>query len=195
MSFAHSVRLLGTIAFSLVVLGAVPASAADTYELDPVHSTFQFRVKHLGVSFAYGRFNESKGSFVLDEQDPTKNSIEVEIQTKSVDTANKMRDEHLSGPDFFDITKFPTMTFKSTSFKSKEGDTYEVTGDLTIRGVTKPVTFVAILVGSGPGMKGERRAGWEATLVIDRTDFGMNYGLEGIGSEVTLQIAIEGIKK
>ncbi|MBX7259441.1 MAG: YceI family protein [Candidatus Hydrogenedentes bacterium] len=194
MFIARSMFAFGVFALSVTMLGSI-AAQAETYELDPVHSTFQFRVKHLGVSFAYGRFNDSKGSFVLDPNDPSKNSIEVEIQTKSVDTANKMRDEHLAGPDFFDVAKYPTMSFKSTSFTKKSDTTYEVAGDLTIRGVTKPVKFDATLVGTGPGMKGERRAGWEATLVIDRTEYGMTYGTEGIGTEVTLQIAIEGVTK
>lgn len=194
MSFVRSMRLSSVLAMSLTVLLAAPA-LAETYELDSVHSTFQFRVKHLGVSFAYGRFNDSKGSFVFDEKDPSKNSIEVEIQTKSIDTANKMRDEHLAGPDFFDVAKYPAMSFKSTAFTKKSDTIYEVAGDLTIRGVTKPVKFDATLVGAGPGMKGEKRAGWEAALVIDRTEYGMTYGTEGVGAEVTLQISIEGVAK
>ncbi len=195
MPSTTSVRFFCVTALLFVVLGAPPAFAADTYELDPVHSTFQFRVKHLGVSYTYGRFNEQKGAFVIDAEDPSKNSIEVEIKTASIDTANKMRDEHLSGPDFFDVAKFPTMTFKSTSFKKKEGDTYAVEGDLTIHGVTKKVTFDATFVGAAPGMKGEHRAGWEATLVINRADYGMNYMPDAIGTEVTLQIGVEGVKK
>jgi len=195
MSYTLSTRLFIAAALSLVVLGATPVFAADTYELDPVHSTFQFRIKHMGVSYTYGRFNDKKGTIVIDEKDPSKNSIDVEIKTASVDTANKMRDQHLSGPDFFDVAKYPTMTFKSSSFTKKEGDSYAVEGDLTIHGVTKKVTLDATFVGAGPGMKGETRAGWEATLVINRADYGMNYMPDAIGTEVTLQIAIEGVKK
>ncbi|MFA6242309.1 MAG: YceI family protein [Candidatus Hydrogenedentales bacterium] len=195
MTFTTSARCLFSITVLLIALGATPAFAADTYELDPVHSTFQFRIKHLGVSYTYGRFNEQKGTIVVDEKDPSKNSIEIEIKTASVDTANKMRDEHLSGPDFFDVAKYPAMTFKSTSFKKKEGNAYAVEGDLTIHGVTKKVTLNATFVGAGPGMKGESGAGWEATLVINRADYGMNYMPDAIGTEVTLQIAIEGVKK
>lgn len=182
-------------AAAALVLGVSIAQAADTYELDAVHSNYLFRVKHLGVSYTYGRFNESSGKFTIDPADPSKNSIEIEVKTNSIDTANDARDKHLKGPDFFNTVEFPTMTFKSTLFKKKDDGKYEVTGDLTIHGVTKSVTATAVLVGEGKGMRGETRAGWDATLVIDRTDFGMNYMPDNIGTEVTLTIAVEGVKQ
>lgn len=182
-------------AVAALVLGANLAQAADTYEIDAAHSNYLFRVKHLGVSYTYGRFNESSGKFTIEPADPSKNSIEIEVKTNSIDTANEARDKHLKGPDFFNTVEFPAMTFKSTSFKKKDDGNYEVTGDLTIHGVTKPVTATAELVGAGKGMRGEMRAGWDATLVIDRTDFGMNYMPDNIGTEVTLTIAVEGVKQ
>ncbi|NUM55008.1 MAG: YceI family protein [Candidatus Hydrogenedentes bacterium] len=187
--------MLSAILVFAFLFGAVSAFAADTYEIDAVHSNYLFRVKHLGVSYTYGRFNESSGKFTIDSADSSKNSIEIEVKTDSIDTANAGRDKHLKGPDFFNTVEFPTMTFKSTSFKKKDDGKYDVTGDLTIHGVTKSVTASAEFVGSGKGMKGEQRAGWDATLVINRADFGMNYMPDGIGTEVTLTIAIEGIKK
>ncbi|HRK33166.1 MAG TPA: YceI family protein, partial [Candidatus Hydrogenedentes bacterium] len=180
---------------AVMSLTATPAWAADTYALDLSHSSFIFRVKHLGVSYSYGRFNDASGSFTIDEADPSKNAIEIEIKTASVDTYNEGRDKHLRNPDFFNSTEFPTMTFKSTAFKKKEGNLYEVTGDFTLLGVTKSITAEAELVGVGKGMKGEQRAGWDAVFTIDRTDFGMNYGQEGIGKEVRIIVGIEGIKK
>ncbi|MDZ4859279.1 MAG: YceI family protein [Candidatus Hydrogenedentes bacterium] len=188
-------RFLAASLIAALGVIALPASAADVYEVDPVHSAFLYRVKHLGASYSYGRFNEASGSFTIDAADPAKNSIEIEVKTASIDTANKARDKHLSGPDFFNATEFPTMTFKSTSFKKKEGETYEVTGDLTILGVTKSVTLDAEFVGVGKGQKGQQLAGWDATLVIDRTDFGMAFMPDAIGAEVTIRIGIEGAKK
>lgn len=190
-----SCRFLAMTILSALVLAVPSAFAGDTYQLDPVHSSFLFRVKHLGVSYSYGRFNESSGAFTIDSADPTKNSIEIQVKTESVDTANAARDKHLKGPDFFNATEFPTMTFKSTSFKKKDNGKYEVTGDLTIHGVKKQVTAEAELVGTGKGMKGEQRAGWETTLVINRADFGMNYMPDAIGTEVTLYISVEGVKQ
>ena len=193
----RSLAALSATAFivAAIQLGGLSAYAADTYEIDVAHSSYIFRVKHLGVSYTYGRFNESAGKFTIDSTDPSKNAIELEVKTGSIDTANAARDKHLKGPDFFNSVEFPTMTFKSTSFKKKDDAKYEVSGDLTIHGVTKQVTAVAELVGIGKGMKGEQRAGWETTLVINRADFGIDYMPDGIGSEVTLRIAVEGIKK
>lgn len=184
---------LGLATAIALVLTCAPAFAADTYEIDAVHSAFLFRVKHLGVSYSYGRFNEATGKFTIDSADPTKNTIEIDVKADSIDTANAGRDKHLKGPDFFNTVEFPTLSFKSTSFKKKDGNKYEVAGDLTIHGVTKQVTTEAELVGTGKHPKsGAPIAGWETTLVIKRSDYGMSYGLEGIGDDVTLTISIEG---
>jgi len=192
-SFSRSV--LG-LAVAALVLTSAPAFAADTYEIDAVHSAFLFRVKHLGVSYSYGRFNEATGKFTIDAADPTKNAIEIEVKADSIDTANAGRDKHLKGPDFFNTVEFPTLSFKSTAIKKKDGNKYEVTGDLTMHGVTKQVTTEAELVGTGKHPKsGAPIAGWETTLTIKRSDYGMTYGLEGIGDEVTLTISLEGAAK
>ena len=188
-------RTFSAFVFTAVLASSHSAYAEDAYQIDASHSSFLFRVKHLGVSYSYGRFNESSGSFKIDSADPTKNSIALEVKTESIDTANVARDKHLKGPDFFNTVEFPAMTFKSTFFKKKDDGKYEVAGDLTIHGVTKQVSTEVELVGVGKGMKGEQRAGWEATLVVNRTDFGMNYMPEGIGTEVTLRISVEGVKK
>ncbi len=192
-SFSRSVLAL---AIAALFLTSAPAFAADTYEIDAVHSAFLFRVKHLGVSYSYGRFNEATGKFTIDAADPAKNSIEIEVKADSIDTANAGRDKHLTGPDFFNTVEFPKLTFKSTTFKKKDGNKFEVTGDLTMHGVTKQVTTEAELVGTGKHPKsGAPIAGWETTLTIKRSDYGMTYGLEGIGDEVTLTISLEGAAK
>jgi polyisoprenoid-binding protein YceI len=181
------------LAFGLC--GPSIAFAAAAYTIDPVHSSFVFRVKHLGVSHLYGRFNESSGSFTLDPDDPAKSSVTVTIKTASIDTANEARDKHLRSPDFFNAVEFPEMTFESTSIKKGDGNTYEVTGELTILGVTKTVTSRAEFVGKGKGMRGEERAGFDGSFTIKRSDFGMNYMPEGIGDDITILWGIEGIKK
>jgi len=173
----------------------VPAAVADTYQLDPVHSTFMFKVKHLGASYVYGRFNESSGTFTLDAESPEKNRIEVEVKTKSIDTANEARDKHLRSPDFFNTTEFPTMSFKSTSFKKVDDSHFEVTGDFTMLGVTKAITTTAEFVGTGEGGDGEIRAGLEAIFTIDRTDFGMNFMPGPVGTEVKLTVSVEGVRE
>ncbi|MCC6490749.1 MAG: YceI family protein [Candidatus Hydrogenedentes bacterium] len=184
----------GSLAMVLSAIVCV-ADAQAAFEIDPVHSSFIFRIQHLGVSYAYGRFNESSGSFFLDAADPSKNRVEIEVKTDSIDTANEARDKHLKSPEFFDTAQFPVMTFKSTSFKKKDDSHFEVAGDLTIRGITRPVTTTAELAGLGKGMKGETRAGLEAVFTIDRRDFGMDAMVGPIGAEVRITVSLEGIAK
>ena len=175
---------------------AVPsAHAADTYKLDSVHSTFMFKVKHLGASYSYGRFNESSGTFTLDAENPANNRIEVEVKTDSIDTANDARDKHLRSPDFFNTAEFPTMTFTSTSFKKVDDTHFEVTGDFTLHGITKSVTTSAELVGIGKGRNGEVRAGLEAIFTIDRTEFGMDSMPGPVGTDVELTVSVEGVRE
>ena len=179
----------------LVTLGSlaaysVRAPAADSYQVDPIHSSMVFRVKHMGATNFYGRFNNITGSFTLDD-DPSKNSFQVQIQTESVDTAVKKRDDHLKSPDFFNTKQFPTITFKSTQVKKAGGDALDVTGDLTLHGVTKSVTAKVTKTGTGK-FGGRSLAGVEANLTIKRSDFGMNFMLEGIGDEVRITVSLEG---
>jgi polyisoprenoid-binding protein YceI len=188
-------RSLAAFVITAGFLGLAPAQAADTYTLDAVHSTFMFKVKHLGASYSYGRFNESSGTFTLDTDNPANNSIEVEVKTESVDTANDARDKHLRSPDFFNAVEFPTLTFKSTSFKKVDDTHFEVTGDLTLHGVTKSITTTAELVGIGEGMKGEVRAGLEAIFTIDRTEFGMDYMPGPVGTDVEITVSVEGVRE
>ncbi len=188
-------RYLTALAATAALLAAVPAFAADTYDLDPVHCTFLFKIKHMGVSYTYGRFNESSGTFTLDAENPANNQIAVEVKTASIDTAVEARDKHLRSPEFFNVEAFPTMSFESTSFKKIDDTHFEVTGDLTIHGVTKSITTTAEFVGIAKGMKGETRAGLETTFTIDRTDFGMDTMVGPVGAEVELTVSVEGIRQ
>lgn len=186
-------RWMGMTLAAIVV--AMTAGAADTYELDPVHSTPIFKIGHMGVSNTIGRFNDVSGSFTVDEADPSKNSIEVVIKTASVDTGNEARDGHLRTADFLDAETYPEMTFKSASFEKTGEKTYKVKGDLTLHGVTKTVEVDAVLVGSGKGREGETRMGWETTFTIKRSDYGMTNMIGPVGDEVEITFAVEGVNK
>jgi polyisoprenoid-binding protein YceI len=187
--------------FQLAIVAAVFAPAivpalhaADTYTIDPVHSSVSFQAQHAGISYVHGRFNDVAGEFTIDKDDPSKSSVTLTIKVESVDTNNKQRDGHLRSGDFFNAKQFPTMTFKSKSFKAVEGG-YEVTGDLTMHGETKAITFKL----SG-GKETEfppkvQRTGYWADLKIKRSEFGMNKMLEAIGDTVYVSVAVEGTKK
>ena len=115
------------------------AYGADTYKVDPVHSSLIFSMKHFGVTDFYGRFKEISGTVTFDAADPSKSSVELTVPVESIDTQNEKRDQHLKSPDFFNAKQFPTITFKSTKVEGS-GDNYKISGDLTIHGVTKPIT-------------------------------------------------------
>jgi polyisoprenoid-binding protein YceI len=173
-----------------------PAAArAEQYKVDPVHSSVVFRIKHLGVSYCYGRFDKISGTFTLDEQNPSASVIDVVVETGSVDTANAQRDAHLRNADFFDATKYPAIHFVSKKVSRQGNGPYTVAGDLTLHGVTKPITLEIEATGSGKGMMGETRTGLETVFNIKRTDFGMEKMVGPIADEVRLMVAIEGIQQ
>jgi polyisoprenoid-binding protein YceI len=167
----------------------------ETYSIDVDHSTAMFRVKHMNCSFSYGRFNKMSGSFSLDEKNPAASSVEVEVQADSIDTNSEGRDKHLRSADFFSVKEFPTLSFKSKSVKKAGEHVFEVAGDLTIHGVTKPVTFQATHTGTASDPRAGERAGFEAVFAIQKADFGMKYGGASLGEEVKLTISLEGVKK
>jgi len=171
------------------------AQAADTYQIDPVHSSVVFKVRHLNVTDFYGRFNDVTGTVTLDPSNPAADSLDLEVKSDSIDTHTEKRDQVLKGPDFFNVKQFPTIAFKSAKIEKAGDDTYNVTGNLTLRGVTKPLTLEFKITGKGKGMKDEYRAGGETQFTIRRGDFGMTY-MPGIaGDDITLIISLEGIKK
>ena len=178
-------------------LSPTVASAEDTetYRIDPVHSNVGFKVKHL-FTFVNGRFDDLSGTISLDSKKPENSSVDVKIETKSINTANEKRDAHLRSGDFFDVEKHPTITFKSKSVKQTGENTADVVGDLTLLGVTKEVTLKTELLGKGKGMEGGQVSGWRAQTSIKRSDHGMTWGklVEGtplIGDEVEILIDVE----
>lgn len=179
----------------LLIVTALPA-AAETYEVDAVHSGVHFRVSHLSASMFQGRFNDVSGSLTFDENAPEKASINLEVKAGSVDTRNEQLDGHIESPDFLNAKQFPVITFKSKSFKKKGDNTYEVTGDFTLRGKTKEVTVEAEHIGSSNMGQFGPRIGFSTSFTINRRDFDVNYGTnEAVGDEITLIVDIEGAKK
>jgi polyisoprenoid-binding protein YceI len=197
LSMKSSLRLTVLSALALSLVAAVQLRGADTYKIDPVHATAIFRISHLGSSFVYGRFDDVEGTFTVDEKAPANVSFDVSIKADSVDTNSAARDKHLKSADFFSVNEFPALTFKSTGVKSAGEKQYEVTGDLTIHGVTKSVTAKVEFVGTADGtqMKMGFRAGYEAHLTIKRSDFGMDKLVGAVGDEVQLTVSMEGVKQ
>jgi polyisoprenoid-binding protein YceI len=185
-------RSLGVVVVLVFVGLARPVRAQD-YSVDVMHSGVTFKISHLGLSWIYGRFNDFSGSFTVDP-DAEKCSFSLTIKADSIDTAIKKRDDHLRGPDFFNVKQFPTLSFKSTAVKAVK-DGYQVTGDLTMHGVKKAVTFTLLGGRKAEFPKGVSRTGFTTDLTIKRSDFGMKKFTEAIGDEVYLSISFEGTKK
>ena len=172
---------------------AAPAtSESTTFDVDLAHSHILFRTKHLGLSYAHGRFNTFAGKFELDGSP----SIQIEIETNSIDTQNAKRDGHLKSPDFFDSEQFPKATFKSTKIEDQGEGKYKVTGDLELHGKTKKISFEAIKIGEGPDPWEGFRTGLHANFTIKRSDFGMTWGLDkgSVGDEVFIEVSLEGTR-
>ena len=188
-------------ALLLSTLGAAPAVAGtDTWTVDGAHSTVGFAIRHF-FSNTTGRFGAFEGTVTVDPAKPTGAKIEATIETASVDTDNEKRDEHLRNADFFDVTKHPTMTFTSTKVTAAGGDKYTMVGDLTLLGVTKPVTLDVSFLGQGPDAWGGTRSGFTAVGTIDRREWGMGYntlldtGGAVLGNDVEIRLELELIKK
>ena len=180
-------------AVALAAIGFAGAVQAEEYAIDPAHTAFSFKVQHLGVSWTHGRFNAVDGAFRIDPN-PANTSFALQIKTDSVDTANQQRDDHLRSPDWFNSKQFPLITFKSTAVKAVAGG-YEVTGDLTLHGVTKAVVLNLDGGGKAEFPQGVQRIGFTTNVVLKRSEFGMNTMVGPVGDDVYLSISFEGIKK
>jgi polyisoprenoid-binding protein YceI len=192
-------RITLCLAFLLAVSASARPVRADDFAIDNAHSSIIFGVSHLGYSITYGRFNNVSGKFTLDAKGPEASTFQVALDVASIDTNDAKRDEHLKGPDFFNAGEFPVITFKSTKVaprKTETGIMLDVTGDLTMHGVTKPVTLELQKLGEGPGPGGnDFRTGFSGTAKLKRSDFGMTNMVGPVGDEVAVTISIEGIRK
>ncbi len=170
---------------------ALPAHAEiETYAIDPVHSWVGFSIRHFFTQVP-GYFSKVKGSFTVDRANLENSSVESVIEVGSITTTSALRDEHLRSDKYFDAARYPTMTFKSKTWKKTGEDAFSVTGDLTIRQVTKEVVLKVKALGFGPGMEGAMLSGWELSTVIDRRDYGISAGQGPLGNDVAIAINVE----
>jgi polyisoprenoid-binding protein YceI len=181
-------------------LNTATTELSGDYTLDTTHTRIGFSARHAMVTKVRGAFNEFEGRIHLDAANPAASSAELTIQVASIDTRNAQRDEHLRANDFFDAPSFPQITFKSTSVEQIDGDNYEVTGDLTIKDVTKSVTVDWEFSGLVTDPWGNQRVGFEGKTTLNRTDYGVNFNaaLEAggvlVSEKVTLEFEVSAIK-
>ena len=190
--FIKNLRTLALAGGFAVAGFAAPAVAAD-YVIDTkgAHASIEFEVSHLGFSFTTGRFNTFSGDFSYDKDAPEKATVNVDIKVDSIDSNHAERDKHLRSADFLDVSKFPDAKFVSTGIKLTGDKSAEITGDFTLRGVTKPIVIDAEFVGEGKDPWGGYRAGFKGTTSLPMKDYGfkMDFG------SVALTLHVEGIRK
>jgi len=186
---------------SVATLAPLAAASASEYSIDPSHSQAAFSVRHLMISNVRGEFGKTTGSVTVDDADITRSTVSATIDATTINTREPKRDGHLRSPDFFDTAKFPTITFKSTSVKKAGKDKLTVAGDLTMHGVTKPVTLEVTLTPELKSPFGDVRRGVQATTKLNRKDFGLtwNKALETggvvVGDEVAVTLDVELVKQ
>jgi polyisoprenoid-binding protein YceI len=172
------------------------AMSKDTWQIDPMHSAAQFSVRHLGISTVRGAFTKVSGSVTYDAANPSKDSLQATIEAASLDTRVEMRDKDVRGPNYLDVEKYPTITFKSKKVESAGSGKLKVTGDLTIHGVTKEVTLDV----DGPSAPvkdpwGNQRMGASATTTVNRMDYGVAGGKGMVGDDLSITLDIEMTRK
>lgn len=176
------------------------STTTTTWTIDPAHTTVEFSLKHLMISTVRGHFGAVSGTIVLDEANPSASSVTAEIDVTSIDTRQEQRDAHLRSADFFEVEKYPNITFKSTRIESLGGGRYNVYGDLAIRDVTREVVLETTDEGRGGDPWGGQRAGFSATTRIDRRDFGLtwNQALETggvlVGNDIKISLEVQAVK-
>ena len=189
-------KTLVALALGGALMGAGQAMAAD-YAIDKQgqHAFVNFKISHLGYSWLYGTFKDFDGSFSFDAAKPQDSKVNVTLNTTSIDSNHAERDKHLRGGDFLNVGEHPTATFASTSVKSTGAGTADITGDLTLNGVTKPVVIAAKFLGEGKDPWGGYRAGFEGSTKLKLKDFDIQKDLGPASQEVELIISVEGVRK
>ena len=189
-------KTLTALALGTALLGAGQALAAD-YAIDKQgqHAFVNFKISHLGYSWLYGTFKDFDGTFSFDEKNPEASKVKVTLNTASVDSNHAERDKHIRSKDFLNVEKNPTATFVSTSVKSTGSGTADITGDLTLNGVTKPVVIAAKFIGQGESPWDDYRAGFEGSTKLKLKDFDIQKDLGPASQEVELTISVEGVRQ
>ena len=188
----RNIILIGLVSFGVSAQGEL-----EKYKIDAAHTSVVFKVDHLGFSNVYGMLPGVEGTFVVNDAKPEESKIEVKVKADSITTNEAKRDKHLRSPDFFNVKQNPLITFRSKSVKKSGESMYQVAGELTLNGVTKPVTFDFKRSRTGKDPWGATRTGGETSIRIKRSDFKMNYmqGENQIGDEVELMISLEGVRE
>jgi polyisoprenoid-binding protein YceI len=194
----NGVAILGTMIVSQIFAasGGLRQDVVniDRYSIDNAHTSVVFAISHFGLSYTYGRFNEVEGEFGLTGAELSKAGFSFTIKAASIDTNNAERDKHLRSPDFFDTQQFPEIKFVTKSFTKVDG-VYQVVGEMTMLGKTRPLTMPVRLVGIGKGPFGKQRAGYFTKFTIKRSDFGMDKMAGQIGDNISVTFSFEGIKQ
>ncbi len=188
-------RFLGLTLAAVLSVPGIAAAAEYVIDTPKAHAFIQFRIQHLGYSWLYGRFNTFEGNFVYDEKNPAASKVEVVIKTASIDSNHAERDKHLRSDDFLDVEKFPEARFVSTGFEEHEDGTATLKGDLTLHGVTKPITIDVQHTGHGDDPWGGYRRGFLGTTKLKLADFKIMRDLGPASQEVELTLSVEGIRK
>jgi polyisoprenoid-binding protein YceI len=182
-----------------MVMKTVIAPARTTWSIDPAHTSVEFAVRHLMITTVKGRFTEVSGTVTMDEDG--QGEVDIQIAVATIDTRNPQRDAHLRSADFFDVDRFPTMTFRSTRVERGQADSFKLIGDLTLRGVTREVTLDVTSEGRANDPWGGVRAGFSATARIKRSDFGLTWnqvletGGVAVGDEVKITLDVQLVRK
>lgn len=185
-----------TTATLFSTMAATTAAAADyVIDTEGAHAFVDFKIKHLGYSWLLGRFNTFEGDFSYDAKAPNDSKIQLVIDVASIDSNHAERDKHLRNADFLDVKKFPKASFKSTDFKFSDDNNAIVTGDFTLRGVTKSISFPVQKIGEGKDPWGGYRAGFEGKTSLKLTDYGISYNLGPASTHVEIGLYVEGIRK
>ena len=174
--------------FAILILGA--NAFANDYRIDPVHSTLGFAVRHLGISTVPGKFTDFDGVISYDDKDPSKSSVKVTIKTASIDTGNGSRDKDLRSDNFFDVAKYPEITFQSTGVK-KSGDDWVATGTFTMKGVSKTIELPFTLSGPVKDPWGSQRIGVESSTKLKRSEYGITADKGLVGDEIKINLTVE----
>ncbi len=190
--FLRGIMAIAAAAFLVI---PAPIMAAESFTVDTTHTYVMFKIDHLNIGNSYGRFDGPSGRFTWDEANPANSKFELMVQAAKIDTDSDKRDKHLRSADFFNTDQHAQISFKSTRIKKLKANTFEIRGDLTMLGQTHPITVSAVQTGSGQDPWGNYRRGFETTFTIKRSQWGMDFMLNGLSDEVEVTVSLEGVRQ